>query len=423
MAFLAGATGQNLGESQFGIASVKFRWNLSGSYQQAIPRYILRDKNGGDEKEFLNEFFPDIRTLTKAIFLKGYQWPFDPRKAVNHGSSLIDVLVDNEINRKDREVFLDFTRNPSGMNGESFSFEILDPVVYDYLKNCNALKNSPIDRLLAINAPAYDLYRDHGIDLQNELLKIAVCAQHNNGGLKGDIWWESDLRHLFPVGEVNGSHGVYRPGGSALNSGQVGSGRAALYISRKYNGSPMTSGDFIVETGENLNKVILQAEWWMNSGNPSDTGKYFSEIRKRMSSVAGIYRSRYETDEAALLANEMLAALPGRIAARDVRGLVDCFLLMDHCLTHFIYLRSIHYYISHGGRSRGSYMICGTERATSGITGLCTFDRKIENEIIEATYRNGILELRTVAPRDIPEQDLWFEKVWKDYLEDICPEG
>jgi len=31
MAFTAGATGQNLTESQFGIASVKFRWNLSGS--------------------------------------------------------------------------------------------------------------------------------------------------------------------------------------------------------------------------------------------------------------------------------------------------------------------------------------------------------------------------------------------------------
>ena len=42
------------------------------------------------------------------------------------------------------------------------------------------------------------------------------CAQHNNGGLAGNHWWESlNVRHLFPVGEVNGSHGVYRPGGSA----------------------------------------------------------------------------------------------------------------------------------------------------------------------------------------------------------------
>jgi len=38
MAFAAGAAGQNLGESQFGLASLKFRWNLSGTFQQAIPR-------------------------------------------------------------------------------------------------------------------------------------------------------------------------------------------------------------------------------------------------------------------------------------------------------------------------------------------------------------------------------------------------
>ena len=80
-----------------------------------------------------------------------------------------------------------------------------------------------------------ELYRDNGIDLSSEPLEIGICAQHNNGGLKSNIWWESDLRHLFPVGEVNGSHGVYRPGGSALNSGQVGSARAAEFISRRYN--------------------------------------------------------------------------------------------------------------------------------------------------------------------------------------------
>ena len=78
-----------------------------------------------------------------------------------------------------------------------------------------------------------------GLTSSKEHLQIAVCAQHNNGGLKANIWWESDLSHLFPVGEVNGSHGVYRPGGSALNSGQVGSYRAAQYISKKYKMAPM----------------------------------------------------------------------------------------------------------------------------------------------------------------------------------------
>jgi hypothetical protein len=81
-----------------------------------------------------------------------------------------------------------------------------------------------------MNPPAVDLYNSHGIDLAREPLEIAVCAQHNNGGFRGSVWWESNVRGLFPVGEVCGTHGVTRPGGSALNAGQVGSLRAAEFI-------------------------------------------------------------------------------------------------------------------------------------------------------------------------------------------------
>ena len=96
--FEAGAAAHNLTESQFGLASVKFRWNVSGTYQQAVPRYVSTDALGGDEREFLNGFFPDMGALATAVFLKGYQWPFDPRKTAGGGSSLIDLLV----SRRDR---------------------------------------------------------------------------------------------------------------------------------------------------------------------------------------------------------------------------------------------------------------------------------------------------------------------------------
>ena len=52
--------------------------------------------------------------LLDAIFLKGYQWPFDPRKTKDYGSSLIDLLVYQETAIKGRQVFLDYRRNPSG---------------------------------------------------------------------------------------------------------------------------------------------------------------------------------------------------------------------------------------------------------------------------------------------------------------------
>jgi len=62
-----------------------------------------------------------------------------------------------------------------------------------------------------MNPPAVEVFKAHGIDLEREPLEAAICAQHNNGGLRGSIWWESNVRGLFPVGEANGSHGVYRP--------------------------------------------------------------------------------------------------------------------------------------------------------------------------------------------------------------------
>jgi succinate dehydrogenase/fumarate reductase flavoprotein subunit len=111
LAFEAGVKGKNLTEWQYGIASTKFRWNLSGTYQQVLPTYISTDQGGNDRQEFLNEYFADPGKMLDAIFLKGYQWPFDPRKVEDFGSSLIDILVYNETVVKGRRVWLDYRQN------------------------------------------------------------------------------------------------------------------------------------------------------------------------------------------------------------------------------------------------------------------------------------------------------------------------
>ncbi|MBU0520608.1 FAD-binding protein, partial [bacterium] len=56
-----GAVAHNLTESQFGLASIKLRWNVSGSYQQVIPRYISTNSMGKDQREFLSDFFPNTK--------------------------------------------------------------------------------------------------------------------------------------------------------------------------------------------------------------------------------------------------------------------------------------------------------------------------------------------------------------------------
>ena len=430
MAFKAGATGQNLTESQFGIASVKLRWNLSGSYQQVIPRYYSSENNGEDKKEFLNDFFPDYNSLTKAIFLKGYQWPFDPRKISGFGSSLIDLLVFKEIEEKGRNVFIDFRRNPSWKSDDSFLTEKLAPEVRKYLEKSNALESTPVERLKAMNMPAFKLFREHGIDLSAEPLQVAVCVQHNNGGLTGNIWWESDLKHLFPVGEVNGSHGVYRPGGSALNSGQVGSFRAAQYITRKYNSPNLKTNEFLSEVGKSLKEVLSLAAQWLLSGISGENTRIITGIRKRMSRAGNIIRSRNETEKALNEAFSLLNRIKDSIGASSVKELADCYLMVDHCLTHFMYLKAINTYIREGGRSRGSYII--TEKPEDALPGksspylyneLCNYTREIEKNILEVKFSKGNAITNIVKVREIPEQNLWFEKIWKEYLEDNFADG
>ena len=230
LGLMAGATAQSLPESQYGLASIKFRWNVSGTFMQVVPKIVSTEADGvSDPREFLRDYFNDVGEMNSKVFLKGYQWPFDSRKVLG-GSSIIDILVYIETVQRGRRVFLDFRENPT-----DFRFEDLDDEAFDYLKKSDALLPSPIERLRKMNPGAIGVYADHDIDITAEPLEIAVCAQHNNGGLAGNHWWEStNVAHLFPIGEVNGSHGVYRPGGSALNSGQVAAIRAAEFIAAKY---------------------------------------------------------------------------------------------------------------------------------------------------------------------------------------------
>jgi len=226
LAILAGAEMQNMTHWQFGLASVAPRWNVSGTYMQALPRFVSVDEDGV-EYEFLSDFFPDPYEALSCVFLKGYQWPFDSSKVLT-GSSVIDLLVYRQCVLLGRRVYLDFRANPFGLT--EIDFDRLAPEARDYLHGAGACFGTPLERLLHMNAPAYDLYHGKGVNLKTEMLEIALCAQHCNGGVAVDLWWQSSVPGLFAAGECAGTHGIARPGGSALNAGQVGSLRAAQYI-------------------------------------------------------------------------------------------------------------------------------------------------------------------------------------------------
>ncbi|UCG27101.1 MAG: FAD-binding protein [Bacteroidales bacterium] len=426
LALKIGAKAHNLTESQFGLASVKFRWNLSGSYQQVIPRYISTSREGKDEKEFLNDFFPDAGTLGTAIFLKGYQWPFDPRKIRNYGSSLIDLLVYRETVEKRRRAFLDFTGNPRGLDSENgFRNDLLGNEAGDYLKRSGALSATPVGRLKALNQPAVDLYMDQGIDLESDLLEIAVCAQHNNGGLLGNHWWESNIKHLFPVGEVNGTHGVYRPGGSALNAGQVGGLRSAIYISRKYNAFPPDLTDFLSNTKDQIVRYLEKCHAFFI---PPVIEKYkpefwIEEIRERMTNTLGIVRKRDAIERALEEARKTYHAVNTRMRISSPDQLPAAFKTLDHSIVHLFFLEAACEYLNRGGKSRGSFFVPdrqgekASEKLGEEWQFLLSGKNDFTNKFILEIWLNdaGSLMKKWIEPRPVPDREQWFETVWKDF--------
>ena len=131
-----------------------------------------------------------------------------------------------------------------------------------------------------MNAPAVEFYREHGVDLETQPLEIALCAQHNNGGLAVDCWWQTNIKGLFAAGEAAGTHGVCRPGGTALNAGQVGSRRAAEYISRRCTGA----------LPEGVDAAARDALTWANDFYYADSAR-----REQFQSDQGSSAASYES--------------------------------------------------------------------------------------------------------------------------------
>lgn len=426
IAFEAGVKGKNLTESQFGIASVKFRWNLSGTYQQVLPRYVSTDRDGNCECEFIGEYFDSPAALLDAVFLKGYQWPFDARKVSDTTkSSLIDILVYYETAIKGRRVFLDYTRNPSSLlNKGEPDFSLTGQESRRYLEKSGALFGLPVDRLIHMNRPAYELFKGHGIDLKKEYLEIAVCAQHNNGGLYGNIWWESNLKHFFPVGEVNGSHGVYRPGGSALNSGQVGSKRAAQFISHRYRGKPLSIEEFLDSSSLQTEKKIIMGEQFIDSIGEKGT---FKSIRKaigaRMNECGAIIRSLPKALEGIKETGAMLDNITENTQLSSIHELPEAFRNYDLLLAQYVYLNAIASYIEVHGKSRGSYLVHDPEGLLPAENLPEDFrflpdHGELSGTIQVLSWEDGACAIDWEDVRPVPEDECWFENVWKDFMDD-----
>ena len=415
-ALKAGLVAENLSESQFGLASVKFRWNVSGSYMQVVPRIFSTDQAGNDKQDFLTDKFPDIQKLTSAIFLKGYQWPFDAQRIDNFQSSLIDMLVFAET-QKGRRVYLDFLHNPFGYDTSKAKFiDGLEDEAAAYLKSAGAVQDRPIDRLTHMNPLAVEIYAEHGIDLWTAPLEIAVCAQHNNGGFGINKWWESNIAHTFIVGEMAGSHGVKRPGGAALNAGQVGGLRAAEYIANVYGEDKVGCERFSVEVKQQVDDLVAKLDIFVGADTGLDAKVVLREIRERMSAACGHIRKlevvRSALDDAIKLCDQIRDG--GLRTGGNSMGLISAIHAEYMALASLGYLRSICDLLEQGGGSRGSYLVLEDKDAS----GVKPENIALRDSVVRVWYdpdNKGLFNSDTMLVRKVDREDRAFESIWSDY--------
>lgn len=428
LAFKAGLVAENLTESQFGLASIKFRWNVSGSYMQAIPRIVSTDADGGHEHEFLADFFPTMTSMATNIFLKGYQWPFDPQRIENLQSSLIDVLVFNE-NQKGRRVFLDFRQNPVGAHGMGpFSIDDLEPEAFEYLQDADALQKTPIERLAHMNPLAVEIYRENGIDLSSKPLEIAVCAQHNNGGFAVNRWWESSIRHTFVVGEMAGTHGVKRPGGSALNAGQVGGLRAAEYIVNACGGDVADYSRDSKEIDQQVRDLIGKLGRWSESTGPSPHD-VIEQIQNRMTASAAHIRDEDDANQSLKQAIQLFKDIQDKgLAAPNAQSLVAAIQAEHLALASIAYLKAIVDLLTQDGGSRGSYLVLSPHgipihpdirhKATGGPLAFRPENQALRDRILRTEYDEtspDLFKCSTIVPRTAPTESKAFEPAWQEF--------
>jgi succinate dehydrogenase/fumarate reductase flavoprotein subunit len=301
-----------------------------------------------------------------------------------------------------------------------FVIEDLEEEALAYLKKTGAVQKTPIERLAQMNQPAIDIYKEHGIDLYKEPLEIAVCAQHNNGGFAVNHWWESAIPRTFVVGEMAGTHGVKRPGGAALNSGQVGSLRAAEFITNVYGADIPSKNSAAKEIKTQVNELVAKFDGFMRS-NGLKTKDIIAEIQQRMTASAGHIREIKNAQNALTEAIALVNRIKDEgIAIRNTKDIPLAVRAEHFALTSVAFLKAIVTLLEQGSGSRGSHLVLSPDGVR--IAGIeirfKSENTDLRNSILRVEYDPELSDLfscENIAPRPQPAERKAFEPAWKDY--------
>ncbi len=422
LALEAGAEAVNLTESQFGIGTPRegFPWNLSGTYVQCMP-YVFSLDAKGRERNFLADYYRTTLELASNTFRKGYQWPFHATRMLDFGSSLFDLAVFRET-REERRVFLDFNRNPLPIPGDApFSLAALDPDVRAYLEKSDALLQTPIDRLRKMNPLSIELFKRYKRDITREPLEFAINNQHMNGGLAVSVWGETSLAGCYAIGEAAGTHGVTRPGGAALNSGQVFGTRCAEHIAaRCVRSAVLEPAQRLVEAG--LGAVLAA----LRGDSPVEAEMIRHEVQVRMSDHAGIVCKAADVETALAAAQQLNQKISRQgVAYASATEAQRALQWRQMAIASEAVLAALAFYIGRGGGSRGARAVCDPQGASvPGAHGASLEAYRFRPERVEDraerifVRRQGeTFAIRTQPLRVLDRSEKpFFERNWRDFL-------
>ena len=212
-----------------------------------------------------------------------------------------------------------------------------------------------------------------------------------------------------------GTHGVKRPGGSALNAGQVGGFRAAEYIAHRYPDWTLDAAAFEQAAVASFSELAA----WMAKAKqaPSTWTSTMAEFQSRMTNVAAHIRSLKNLQAAVKDGWVQWRQVQSRgCALKNVQNLRAALTTRQLCFAHVIYLEAVLFAVMSNMGSRGSAMVLHPkgEKAHPRLGPEWKFaveDTKFQTRILETRISDtSSVSNHWVERRPLPEMALVLQR-------------
>lgn len=153
----------------------------------------------------------------------------------------------------------------------------------------------------------------------------------------------------------------------------------------------------------------------------SNVRELFAQAGERMSRFGAAIRDSGGIQSAVREIGRELEAFADTVKALP-RELNLVYRLRDTLICQYVYLSAMLDYMSHGGKSRGSalYTDAHGSKPHASLPDIFTFtldDGGLGGQVQEVLYRDGRCAFNWRPVRTIPEDDDFFENVWREYRE------